>query len=321
MLDRLSTTALTAIGAGLHRPECVVCAPSGDVYVPEWSGGITVVRANGRQHTWRARSELDLRPNGFAIDRDGTFLIANLGDEGGVWRLSVDGRLRPFLVELDGARLPPANFVTIDTAGRAWISVSTRHVPRQRAWRGDIADGFIVLVDAHGARMVADGVHYTNEIRVDPSGRWLYVVETFARRLRRWRIGADGSLTAPEVVVSLDGPGFPDGFAFDEEGGIWITMLVSNRLLRWREGDLRTIVEDENPPFVASAGDAFARNDLDQRHLGPIPGTRLQQLTSVAFGGADLRTVYLGTLHAPEVFRFPAPVRGVAPAHWAWRLP
>jgi len=41
---------------------------------------------------------------------------------------------------------------------------------RQRAWRRDIADGFIVMVDSRGARLVADGLHYTNEVRLSPAG-------------------------------------------------------------------------------------------------------------------------------------------------------
>jgi len=296
-------------------------SPSGDIYVPEWPGGVTVVRTDGTQHTWRANASLDLRPNGIAIDRDGTFLIANLGDDGGVWRLAVDGTLTPFLTELHGQPLPPVNFVALDAFGRAWISVSTRHVPRQSAWRTDVADGFIVLVDRGGARIVADELHYTNEVRVDPSGQWLYVAETFGRRLRRWQIDADGSLHQPEVVVEL-GPGrFPDGFAFDEDGGIWITSLVSNQVLRWHDRRLDVVVADSNLAFVDAAEQAFAADALGAASLGPIPDVTIQQPTSVAFGGAGLRTGYVGTLHNANVFRFRSPVAGVAPVHWTWPLP
>jgi hypothetical protein len=50
-------------------------------------------------------------------------------------------------------------------------------------------------------------------------------------------------------------------------------------------------------------------------HLGPIPGTRFQHLTSITFGGADRRTAYLGSLHADCIYEFPAPVAGAEPAH------
>jgi sugar lactone lactonase YvrE len=49
-----------------------------------------------------------------------------------------------------------------------------------------VSDGFIVRVDDAGARIVADGLGYTNEVQLDPSGERLYVNETFGRRLSRW---------------------------------------------------------------------------------------------------------------------------------------
>jgi sugar lactone lactonase YvrE len=171
--------------SGLRRPECVLCTAAGDLVVPDWRGGVTVIRADGRQHAWLARNGSELRPNGIALNADGSFLLANLGDTGGIWRLDLERVLTPWLVEVDGIALPPANYVTVDDRGRTWISVSTRQRPRQLAWRPDVADGFVVLVDERGPRIVADSLHYTNECRPDPTGEWLYVVETFGRRVIR----------------------------------------------------------------------------------------------------------------------------------------
>jgi sugar lactone lactonase YvrE len=300
----------------------VLPVTSGDVFVPEWPdetlpsrGGVRAVAEDGRQQIWRAETTLDLRPNGIALAPDGSFLIANLGVDGGVWRLRRDGALEPFVTEVDGVPVPPANFVTVDERGRTWISVSTRHVPRQLAWRKDVADGFIVLVDNTGARVVADCLHYTNEVRPDPTGQWLYVVETFGRRLRRFAIDSDGNLSSPELVVTLGHGCFPDGFAFDEEGGIWITSLVSNRLLRFHDGHVQIVIEDTNDAFVDDVERAFAAGTMNAVHLGPIPETRLQQLTSVAFGGIDRRTVYLGSLHASCIYSFRTAVSGVPAQH------
>ena len=158
--------------------------------------------------------------------------------------------------------------------------------------------------------MVADGLHYTNEVRPDPSGTWLYVVETFGKRLVRFRLADDGGLSARETVVTLGYGCFPDGFAFDAAGGIWITSLVSNRLIRICGGTAETVLEDVNHEFVDAVERAFAAGEMRQDHLGVIPGTTLQQLTSVAFGGTDGRTVFLGSLHARCVYRFRAAVAG-----------
>jgi sugar lactone lactonase YvrE len=304
--------ALEPVGRDLHRPECVLATAEGDVYVSDWRGGVTVIHADGRQQTWLGVTEdWDLRPNGIALAPDGSFLVANLGDAGGVWRLARDGRVTPVVTEVDGLEVPPANFVTVDRRGRTWVSVSTRERVRQRAWHGRHADGFVILLDDRGARVVADGLAYTNEVRLDPSGGWLYVVETFGRRLRRFPVFTDGSLGTPELVVGFGHGTFPDGFTFDEEGGIWITSLVSNRVLRLHEDRLETLVEDLNPDFVAAAEAAYASQTMTADHLGPIPGTRLQQVTSVAFGGPDRRTGFLGALHSTCIYRFRSPVAGI----------
>lgn len=309
--------SLVPVGTHLSRPECVVAVSSGALYVPHWPAGVTGLGRDGSQRTWTARgSTVDLRPNGIDLEPNGFFLLANLGDNGGVWRLGRDGTIAPVLLEVDGVALPPVNFVTVDRHGRIWISVSTRHVPRQLAWRPDIRDGFVVLLDTRGARVVADGLHYTNEVRPDPDGEWLYVVETFGRRLRRFPIRPDGELGPAETVITLSHGCFPDGFAFDEEGGLWVTSLVSNRLLRLTDDTLTTVIEDCNSAFVDRVETAFAQRRMAAEHLGPIPGTRLQQLASLAFGGPDRRTVYLGSLHASSLYRFEAPVAGAALPSW-----
>ena len=293
---------MTPIGAGLHRPECVVVDGDNHVYVPDWRGGVTRIAADGSQQTWLARNPpVELRPNGIEILPDGSFLLANLGDAGGVWQLPRDGAVRPFLTEIEGKPLPPANFV-VRHGDRTWISVSTWRLPRQQAWRRDVADGFIVLVDRRGARIVSDGLHYTNEVRQDPSGTWLYVVETFGRRLSRFRIAGNGDLSSSEVVVTFGDGCFPDGFAFDRIGRIWITSLVSNRLLAFDGNALTTIMEDVNPEYVAAVERAFVNGEMRAEHLGPIPETRLQQLTSVAFGPSEI-DLYLGSLHGDCVYR------------------
>jgi sugar lactone lactonase YvrE len=319
----ISVSELRPLGRGLRRPECVLPVGSRDVFVPEWPddssrsrGGITAVGEDGRQQTWRAATTIDLRPNGIGLAPDGSFLIANLGADGGVWRLQRDGALQSFVTAVDGIPLPPANFVTVDERGRTWISVSTRQVPRQLAWRTDVADGFIVMVDETGVRLVADGLQYTNEVRPDPTGRWLYVVETFGRRLRRFAIGSDGNLSNSEVILTLGHGCFPDGFAFDEEGGIWVTSLVSNRLMRFHDDHVQIVLDDTNAAFVDDVERAFAARTMNAAHLGPIPGTHLQQLTSVAFGGADRRTIYLGSLHASCIYSFRTAIAGARVPQW-----
>ena len=66
-------------------------------------------------------------------------------------------------------------------------------------------------------------------------------------------------LGTAETVFSLDRGFFPDGFAFDEDGGLWVTSLVSNRLLRFHRDQLEIVLEDVNEGFVERVEQAFVR--------------------------------------------------------------
>jgi sugar lactone lactonase YvrE len=319
----IPVSEIVPFGRGLHRPECVLPTVSGDVYVPDWRGGVAVVRADGSTQSWLAQGPgFDLKPNGIGFLPDGRFLIANLGDDGGIWAMDTEGAVTPFLTQLGGHTLPPANFVFLDQEQRVWITVSTRHVPRQMAWRRDIADGLLIMVDGAGPHVMAENLHYTNEARTDPDGRFVYVVETFGRRLIRYPLLSQARLGPAELVVQLGSDDLPDGFVFDCEGGIWITSLVSNQVKRIDQaGMVRTLIVERNEAFVAEVEEAYEADRMEKPHLGPIPGTRFQHLTSIGFGGPDCRTGYLGSLHADCLYRFTSPVAGMPQPYWDFALP
>jgi hypothetical protein len=124
------------------------------------------------------------------------------------------------------------------------------------------------------------------------------------------------------LVVQLGESLLPDGFAFDCEGGIWITSLVSNQIVRLdAQGTLETMIAETNTAFVAAAERAYAEGRMERSHLGPIAETRFQHLTSIGFGGPGARTAYLGSLHADCIYRFTSPVAGVSQPYWSYPLP
>lgn len=308
---------LAFVGEGLERPECVLALGNGEVWVSDRFRGV----ARAWPHAAPGASPLGTDParflaNGFGLLRDGSFLIANIAADGGLWRLQPHGQLQPFLMEADGVPLTVANFVLLDHSGRLWISVSTRQQPRELAFRRGVADGFIVVVERDTPRIVAEGLGFTNEVHVSPDGRWLYAHETVARRLSRYRIAADAGLGERETVLEYGEGIFPDGMAFDAEGGLWITSVVSNRLLRLcPDGTLETILDESDPEVVRNVEErfssgAFGRSDMDAGRRGS-----LGNLSSLAFGGADLRTVYLGSLFGTRVPTFRAGVAGFALAY------
>lgn len=313
---------LIPVGQDLNRPECVLCTSDGNLFVSDWGGGVTVVRPDGQQRRFLAKDPpIELRPNGIALNRDGRFLVANLGDDGGIWSLGTDGSLRPVLQEVDGLPLPPSNFVLIDTEGRIWVTVSTTITPRAKAYRPDTNDGYIVLIDDSGSRIVADGLGYTNEVQIHPDGKWLYVNETFARRTSRMPIRVDGSLGPRETVTEYGAGTFPDGLCFDVEGGFWVVSVVSNRVLRVTPGGKQELfVEDNDPEHLQEVEAAFQNGQMGRPHLDTIRSRRLGNISSIAFGGHDKRSAYVGCLLYDRLMKFRTPIAGIEPAHWHWRV-
>lgn len=314
----MSLDALGWAGEGLRRPECVLATAAGDLYTADWRGGVARIGADGALDLYVG--ERPLRPNGIALRPSGSFLLAHLGEtDGGVYELARDGQVQPFLTRVDGLDLPPTNFVHEDAAGRVWVTVSTRRRPRAAAYRADVADGFIALVDARGARIVADGLGYTNEALPSPDGKFLYVNETFGRRLTRFRIAADGALGSRETVCSFGHGTYPDGLAFDAEGGVWIVSVVSNRVIRVApDGAQQLVLEDADAAHVEWCEQAYREGRLGREHLDKAAGRVLKNISSLAFGGADLRTAYLGCLLGDRIASFRAPVAGHPPVHWRY---
>ena len=310
---------LNFVGEGLSRPECVLVDYRGNLHVADWRGGVTVIKNQKNLKTIVPNGDFNLKPNGIAILKgsDG-WLVAHLGDvDGGIFHLSSDGNLEPFLLEVDKKALPPTNYVHIDHLARTWITVSTRLKPRIFACRPDHADGFVILVDGKGPRIVADNLGYTNECVVDPISNRLYLNETFGRRLSCFDIKEDGSLSKKRVVIEFEFGEFPDGLTFDVDGGIWITSIVSNRVIRISPGGKKQIIlEDNSFSHLNWVEQAYLNSSLERKHLDKVGGEILKNISSLAFGGNDMRTVYLGCLHGDSITTFRSKIAGARPAHW-----
>ncbi len=321
---KLSLEDVSLLGSGLSRPECVLATARGDLYTADWRGGVAHLKPDGTQALYAGQTAdlpEGLRPNGIALEQDGSFLLANLGNEtGGVWRLTRDGQVSAFWTEIDGRPIAPSNYLVRDHLGRLWLTVSTTLVPRSLDYRRDSRSGFIAVLDEKGPRIVADGLGFTNECQISPDRRWLYVNETYGRRLSRFALRDDASLGPKEVVHEFGHGQFPDGLAFDEDGQIWIASVISNQLMRLDpvSGRCEIMLSETDATHVAWVEQAYEANALGRPHMDGNPSTKLRNLSSIAFGGPDRRTGYLGCLLGDAIAAIKLPAIGARPVHWAF---
>ena len=314
----IDVNRLAFIGADLYRPECVQTHPDGSVHVADWRGGVTIIKPDGQQNTVLAKTDFKPKTNGLALQPDGSWLITHLGDtEGGVFRLAGDGSLIPLLLEVNGSALPPTNYVHVDILGRVWVTVSTRKIPRHLSCHAKCDDGFMVLIDAKGARIVADGLGFANECVYHHDNQQIYVNETFTRRLTRFDVAQNGDLSNRVTVTQFGAGTYPDGLTFDADGSIWVTSIVSNRILKVApDGDYKILLEDCEAEHLRQTEEAYQKNTLTKAHLDTPSGKILKNISSLAFGGPDLKRIYLGCLLGQSIAWIDTGQMGIKNSIW-----
>jgi gluconolactonase len=316
---------LKFIGEGLQRPECILAEKDGTLWSADGRGGVMRIAPDGAQ-TLILQGEANLAadfesrlvqaegslPNGLAFDVNGDFLIANWGTER-LERMSRDGtRTEVILDNIDGKRIGKANFVTRDSKGRLWLTVTTQMVPWTDHVKTNSRDGYIALIDEKGVRIVADNLCGTNELRFDAKEEWLYVAETTARNITRFRVDGD-RLVDREIYGPSNLGGFNDGIAFDAFGNLWTTLIMADRLVAITpEGDLLTILDlGGDPATLAALDTAWEQGKVTPALMGAAGGDLCRWMASLTFGGPDLKTVYLGSLQGNRIPYFSSPVAGL----------
>ncbi|MDZ5111376.1 SMP-30/gluconolactonase/LRE family protein [Pseudomonas putida] len=323
--------AIQYIGHDLQRPECIIAQPDGTLWAADARGGVVRIDVDGRQTLIAPKQDaaVDVSfeqryvqsqgaslPNGLALTADGDFIICNWGLDR-IERLDRQGRLQVLHDHLDGRPLGKTNFPLIDSKGRIWFTVTTTMQPWTDSINSGVLDGYIGVIDERGVRIVAEGFGGTNEIRFDDNEQWLYVVESNARRISRLKVGPDGSLSDREVYGPSQLEGFPDGFAFDSFGNLWVTLVMSDKLIAITpDQEVLTLFDDGDPQATARLNHHYAQKTLTPEIMAAARGTVAPWMASLTFGGPDLKTVYLGSLQGTRIPWFRSPVAGQPLIHW-----
>jgi gluconolactonase len=328
----LDKSKIQYIGSDLQRPECILAEPDGTLWSADARGGVVRISPDGKQqiitqqrsgHFQAVSSEASrylegTLPNGLAFARNGDILISNFGTDC-LELMTRTGETRVLADSIEGEPIGKVNFVLRDSQDRVWITVSTRIKNWMHALRTDLPDGYIARYIDGKFRIVADGFHFTNEIRMDAREEFMYVVETTGGCVSRLRVGKDGSLSNREVFgpTSLGKGAWPDGIAFDSLGNLWGTMVYSDKLFVLSpQGDFRLLLDEGDPKKVDDLEQAFFDNKVNEQVLFTTGQGIAPWMASVTFGGPDLQTIYIGSLKGKRIPYFRAPAPGLPMVHW-----
>jgi D-xylonolactonase len=222
---------------------------------------------------------------GMALHASGGLVV---GGRDIAWVSLTDGTTQP-LLSLDA--IPGAtgfNDLTTDRAGRVYVGSLAFRVFGGEAPK----PGHLHVIDLDGSmRTLSDGVMLTNGLGFSPGGTRLYHSDARAPLVRVYDMKPDGSVGSWRKFASLGDGGVPDGLKVADDGSVWVADAHGGRVA------------------------VFGPDGVHRRDIAvPLP-----MVTSLCFGGDDLRDLYIvtGSRGGPHddcgsIFRVRTDVAGLA---------
>lgn len=149
----------------------------------------------------------------------------------------------------------------VDSAGRFWVGSmhNVSRAPVGRLFRFAIGEGLVE---------VAGGVCIPNSLAFSPDGRTMYFADSLNGRIDACNYDPGTAARSPSrPFAHTQLPAFPDGSCIDETGALWNAEFHASRVMRHRP-------------------DGHADRAIE------LP---VKRPTACAFGGPDLRTLYITT--------------------------
>lgn len=220
--------------------------------------------ADGSKRSWDAPEQV-----GFILPAEGGGFLAGL--QSGLYGFDQTSGGFDLIAEVEQDK--PTNRLNdgvVDPEGRVWFGTMDNG-------EKDKSGAFYCFARGRLLRTAIDGIAITNGPAVSPDGRILYFVDTLKGTIEAADILGDGQLGERRPFARIDPKdGHPDGPTIDGEGCVWISLYAGWEAWRYSpEGELL------------------------ERVRFPVAN-----ITKIAFGGDDLRTVYATTarqLLSPDV--------------------
>jgi len=158
------------------------------------------------------------------------------------------------------------NYCVFDSEGRLYLSDSgDRTAPM------DQSGGSVMVIEPDGSERVLteEPSAWTNGLALSRDESTLYVAETGTEKVSALHLDEEATVTDIELVT--DAFGHVDGIALDAEENLYAASIGDNAIYRRRDGETEVVLYDP-------------------------AGLVMCNPTNVAFGGTDMRTLYIANL-------------------------
>ena len=188
------------------------------------------------------------------------------------------GAMRFFADPKNGNRDLAYNDGKVDRAGRYWLGTYDVAETQPR--------GLFYRVAPDGAAEIADkGFVICNGPTFSPDNRKLYFSDTVARRILRYDLARDGTLSNRQTFFTFSADdGMPDGLTVDSAGNVWCALYGGGKVVR-----------------------IDARGRLERSLALPAA-----YVTSLCLGGPGLKTLFVTTGRNPAAGEAVTPDSGGA---------
>jgi len=224
---------------------------------------------------------------GIALHEDGSLIVS--GRNVAKKRLDVEDGSTPVILDTTFAEgMISLNDIGGDPKGRLYVggvafSMLANDPPRPGAlYRVDV-DGSKRKVAMDPAPMLPNGMGFS------PDEKFLYLADSAAHAVHKLELDSKGNVISQARFAEISG-GIPDGIAVAEDGSVWVAVAFGSRV-------------------IAFEPDGRQRKEIEL----PLP-----MVTSVCFGGDDLKDLYIvtgshksGREDAGAVFRMRSDVAGL----------
>ena len=258
------------IAEGFDFPEGPAFDAEGTLYITQCgSGWISRIAAGETDDYVHSGST----PNGAAFDEHNVLWIAEAGTN---QLLRYDGEeLSEVAAKWDGQPLQKPNDLVFHPDG-------TIYMTGPGGSNAETPIGKVYHVTREGElTVVADRLAFPNGLALTEDASKLYVVETSRQQVIVYDVGDDRSLDGPELFAEMPGGVGGDGMALDVDGNLYVAHFGMGEI---------------------------AVFDQDGARIGTLPAGG-EKPTNVAFGGDDMRGLYVTEVETGAVYRLePGPV-------------